>query len=61
MTVRENYNTQRELIDRWDKLPLLKQREIVSTLWEITLLAPDKPQGRASNRMQEDKVVMVPR
>lgn len=58
MTIRESYNFQKERGERWRALPLLKQREIVSTLFTVTLIPRDRPRGPASELQQPDKVLI---
>jgi len=51
-SMRQWYDNRRELISRFDGLPLLKRREIVSTLWTVTLHPRPRtgPKGRYAPR-----------
>lgn len=61
MELPERYRVQESMRDRWDALPLLKRREIISTVWDITLMPRDRPRGVASAHHQHYKIVMIPR
>lgn len=61
MTLREWHTVRKEASARWHALPLLKQREIVSTLFTVTLLPREKPKGPASRVWQEEAVRIEPR
>lgn len=61
MTLREWYPIKREAGNRWAELPLLKCREIINTVWDITFQPRAKPRGKASEFWQYETVVMVPR
>lgn len=61
MDIAERYRVQESMRERWDALPLLKQREIISTIWDITLMPRDRPRGPASSHHQHSKIVMTER